>query len=669
MIRFPLIQELSVDNYALYPGSSSDRAGFTTPFLPGLTLILGANGLGKTTLVWLLYRMLCGPYDISGLDSGRPLGTRRLEARQIHKTKHLFAQRVEDDAVAGEACLRFNLGDKCITIARSLNDLDLTAFRVDGTDFSVDDEETYQSEIAALAGVWSFGDWILLLRHLTFYFEDRRALVWDPSAQTQICRLLFLPPETARQWTESERQILELDSQARNLGAAVRKQARSLAQDEELKTAAPAVEAELGTLASLQESDEEKRDQLDEAILALDRIRKEARLALLTAEHEREAALRALGHAKLMALQERFPAAAETARYILAQLFAEGTCLVCGNGVPEVARSLESRVDRSRCVVCDTPIDRNDEGNTEIESLSEVRIAKSSESLERTDRKLTSARARMASREREYEDYRLQLDKIDAVLAARRTRIDTLIRRLPDEAQELRRRREEFAVLRRQVDSMKKELTARREAFTGFIGEVRESIIKHAPRIRETFVGYAGEFLLEDCDLQWSVRARRVGQTGPTVKFPVFELDLASASHQSPVRRSGPDEVSESQREFIDLAFRMALMEAADPTSGATLIIDAPESSLDAVFVRRAAEVLARFGEPENDNRLVLTSNLTDGDLIPRLVRLCDIDTGSQRLIDLFEIAEPTAAVRQHLAEYHDVKQRLWQHAQGGATE
>ena len=668
MIRFPLIQELSVDNYGLYPGSSSDRAGFTTSFLPGLTLILGANGLGKTTLVWLLDRMLCGPYDISGLNSGGRLGTRRLEARQIHKTKRLFAQRVEDDAIAGEARLRFDLGHERITIARSLNDLALTAFSVDGTEFARD-EEVYQSEIAALAGVWSFGDWILLLRHLTFYFEDRRALVWDPTAQTQICRLLFLPPETARQWTESERKILELDSQARNLGAAVRKQEQSLAEDEELKTAAPAVEAELSTLGNLQESDEEKRDQLDEATLALDRTRREARLALLTAEHERESALRALEHAKLLALQERFPTAAETARYILAQLFAEGTCLACGNEVLEVAESLESRIDRSRCVVCDTPIDRGDKEDAETKRLSEKRIAKYSESLDRTDRKLTTARARLANREREYADFSQQLDEIEAALAVRRTRMDTLIRRLPDQAQELRRRREEFAVLRRRVNSMKKELSARREAFADFIGKVKASIVKHAPQIRETFVGYAGEFLLEDCDLRWSVRARRVGQTGPTVDFPVFELDLASASHQSPVRRSGPDEVSESQREFIDLAFRMALMEAADPKSGATLVIDAPESSLDAVFVRRAAEVLARFGEPANDNRLVVTSNLTDGDLIPRLLGLCNIDTGEQRLIDLFEIAEPTAAVREHLAEYRNVKQRLWAHAQEGATE
>ena len=187
--------------------------------------------------------------------------------------------------------------------------------------------------------------------------------------------------------------------------------------------------------------------------------------------------------------------------------------------------------------------------------------------------------------------------------------------------------------------------------------------------VRDRFESYAREFLLEDCDLSWSTLAQKVGQTGIRIEFPVFELDLASASYLSPVRRSGPEEVSESQREFIDLSFRMALMEAAAAESGGTLVIDAPESSLDAVFVRRAAEVLARFGNADEMNRLVVTSNLTDGDLVPRLLERCGFDSREQRIVDLFEIAEPTAAVREHFDEYNAVRQRLWRHAEGGARE
>ena len=48
---------------------------------------------------------------------------------------------------------------------------------------------------------------------------------------------------------------------------------------------------------------------------------------------------------------------------------------------------------------------------------------------------------------------------------------------------------------------MKAKLSKRRVAFSSFIEEVKEQIVDHAPLIKETFEGYAREFLLEDCDL------------------------------------------------------------------------------------------------------------------------------------------------------------------------
>ena len=274
--------------------------------------------------------------------------------------------------------------------------------------------------------------------------------------------------------------------------------------------------------------------------LEVDPIRKNARLALIGAEHDREAALRALEHARLAALQERFPTADETARYILAQLLAEGACLACGNDVPEVAESLESRVRLSRCVVCDTLLDQDQTRNAETLSLSDKRISRAAEVLNHSKAKLTPARSRLDDSEKEYADYRQRFEAVNAAFAERRTRMDTLIRQLPDEAKALRHRRQELAMLRGRVEAMKANLSKRRVAFSSFIEEVKKLIVDHAPLIKETFEGYAREFLLEDCDLRWGVLPQRVGQTGPRVDFPVFELDLASASYRSPVRRSGP---------------------------------------------------------------------------------------------------------------------------------
>jgi hypothetical protein len=96
----------------------------------------------------------------------------------------------------------------------------------------------------------------------------------------------------------------------------------------------------------------------------------------------------------------------------------------------------------------------------------------------------------------------------------------------------------------------------------------------------------------------------------------------------------------------------MALMQIAAWGGVGTLTIDAPESSLDAVFTRRAADVLGRFAE-NHGNRLVLTSNLVEGQLIPSLIRpgLHQPDR-KEPSVDLFKIAAPTAATRELKAEY-----------------
>ena len=168
---------------------------------------------------------------------------------------------------------------------------------------------------------------------------------------------------------------------------------------------------------------------------------------------------------------------------------------------------------------------------------------------------------------------------------------------------------------------MRSELVELRSQFAGYIDSINRKLARRKNEVKETFDRFAAGFLLEECNLVWAPTKARLGETGELMSFPAFELEMGGASFPSPVRRHGPGQVSESQREFIDLAFRMTLMAVAAEDTGGSLVIDAPESSLDAVFVSRAAEVLAAFADPNSHNRLVITSNLIEGDLIPALVR------------------------------------------------
>lgn len=659
MINFPIFKKLEIIDFGLYPGTQ-DNPGLSIDFKPGLTLILGANGLGKTTLITILYRLLTGPYDIPALVARTNLGGASLQPTALGSAaRKIFARRVTDGATNASARLTLTIGDTEVVIQRRLRDLALTQFVIDAKPLNLNEAKTFQSQITNLVGVWSFGDWILLLRHMVFYFEDRRALVWDPSAQRQLLRLLLLPASDARQWTEDERAILELDSRMRNLRFAVYREEQALTVVETKVRHSADVRQELETLEQLQSTDVAQREFLDQSFVDLDSARQKARLRHLKAQQERESRYRRFERAKLLAVESRFPQGSDSARYILEHLFTEEDCLVCGNHVPGAAALLQKRITENDCVVCGTDLSES-EVEVPAPTVADRRVTRAAKALEEIEPELSHAFNQYQETTDEFNDASLQLATLDAKISERTARIDLLISRLPPSEQDIHKQRSDLATMRSRTEALTSELAEMRETFGAFIDAQNQAMVTHSSAIMEKFADFAGGFLLEIVNLVWAPQRARVGQTGETIQFPAFELDMTGTNFPTPVRRTGPEHVSESQREFIDLAFRMSLMQVASQLGLSSLVIDAPESSLDAVFVTRAADVLAKFADSQSGNRLTITTNLVEGELIPELLkRSAAPDDRISRVVDLFEIAEPTAAIRELRTEYRDLMNRL----------
>lgn len=661
MINFPIFEKLEVEGFGLYPGSKSSP-GAALEFKPGLTLILGANGLGKTTLITILFRCLTGPYDIPALISRADLGNSSLKVALLGPSaKAIFAQRVTDGARDATARLTVRIGAAELVIERRLRDLALTSLMIDGVAHKTDEVAGFQRAIADLVGVWSFGDWILLLRHMIFYFEDRRELVWDSSAQRQLLRTLLLPATVAQTWTEDERAILELDSRMRNLRFAAYREEQALTEVEVKVRRSGDVREELKTLEALQSTDIAEREKFDKAFVELDRRKQAARLALLKSQQERESRYREFERAKLRAVEARFPKKSETARYILEQLFAEADCLACGNHVPKAALLLEERIAHSDCVVCGSDLS-TDTIEVPPAKLADRRVKKAQTSLEAIEPQLREAEEQQKLTETEFDKSRLKLAELDAAISTRTARIDLLVQRLPPDQQDIHKQRSELASMRSRVETLNKELTDKRTAFSAFVDSQSQGMAQKSAAIMSTFSTFAKGFLLETVDLVWAPQRARIGQSGEPIEFPAFELNMTGTNFATAVRRNGPEAVSESQREFIDLAFRMALMQVASADGRSSMVIDAPESSLDAVFVTRAAEVLARYADPTRANRLITTSNLVEGELIPELLkRSAPSGDRISRVVDLFKIAEPTAAIRELGGEYKRILKALFE--------
>ncbi|MGA4323376.1 AAA family ATPase [Ectopseudomonas hydrolytica] len=659
MISFPICEKLRITGYGLYPGQSGDH-DLDIDFQPGLTLILGANGLGKTTLITLLFRMLTGPADLR-LRGGEAMGTASLDAIDINSEKRReFAQRVRDGAENAKASLTFKLGSSCITVTRALRNLQIEEVSVDGEVLQAT-EELYQSIICEKAGVYAFGDFLLLLRQLVFFFEDRRSLVWDTTAQRQILRTLFLVPEEAKEWSHLERIALRLDSELRNIQAVMTREERRTDQTIRKQQNISEVRIQLEATEQLRRTDLLRQEFLGTRAAELDSILTVYRLNKLRAEQTADSAKRNVERAQLSVIEKSFPSVDESLRYIFAQLVSDGVCRACGQESHSAVERMHRNISEKLCAICDHPLP---EGNlVSAAELSATRIESAKIESSNAQQHLASVNKTYRETLTEYSNVQNELAELSNRIDQQHQKIRALTQQLPPEEASVRESQNSVEALRVRVESLRSQLAVAQENFSEFVTIRTRRLHNIAEQLKSTFSNYAEGFLLEKISLTWSPIQQKVGQfrDNPFIEFPAFGLDITGSDFPEPVRRDGPEQVSESQREFIDLAFRMALIEVSTHNNSGTLVIDAPESSLDAVFVRRAADVLGRFAKATQSNRLIVTSNILSGDLLPELIRASSDSEHNAGIIDLFELGVPTAAIKALHSEYALYRQNLFE--------
>lgn len=659
MASFPITLSLKVQNYGLYPGADGS-GNLDIKFQPGLTLILGANGLGKTTLITMIFRLMTGPFDLS-LPNGS-IGTTELKATSLNSDGvREFAARVNDSAKTAKATLDFDLGGKRFSVTRSLSNLALQSFSIDG-ELQTRDELTFQKDIAAAANLATFGEWILVLRTMVFFFEDRRALVWDVSAQRQLLRCLLLSPEQATKWAVAERDILTLDTRMRNLQSALKREEREIAETEIKTTSAPGVAAALKAAEAASQRLIEQQEQLADRLDVADRSRHRARLDLLRAESDCDSAIRELERARLSAIEARFPTADESVRYIIAHLMTNGECLVCKTKNREDKRTeFIQAIDKRICVICDAQLPTTEPAV----DIGDERIAALLSKVDATTKAMKAASQHLNESTAEYEKVNQDLATCASELADINDQITSFVNQLPPGEKAAREQHEELRGLQHRVDDLRSQIKKARRKFHRDMTSHRDSIRRFAKGIKQAFEDAAQGFLMEDSGLTWTTISEPVGQAGldgaELTEYPAFAVDLSGGDFAGLVRRDGPNQVSESQREFIDLAFRMALIKVSASNKAGTIVIDAPESSLDAVFVDRASKVLARFANDNKVNRLLATSNLAASPLIPSLMIAAEKNYGKRvgRIVDLFILGMPTRAMRDLASEYNRYKNAL----------
>lgn len=653
MVAVPIIERLTVRSYGLY-SRGGDEVDFD--FDSNLTIVLGANGLGKSTLINLTHRMLTGPVDIADGESDS-LGTASLRVRALtNARRHLFAARVSDHAVTASATVRVRFeSDGWVAITRRLDTLRLIEAVADNGQ-SITVEEELQALLVMRAELGSFSDWLLLLRYVVFFQENRRALIWDPAAQRQILRPLFLAPAEANEWVELERAILRFDSESRNLRAVLGRLEPTVADDS-------------GTLTSrevraLRRRLQTVRDRLAAAEVALEDVsteltdaeseREDARLAWLAAEDALDGARREYERSKLLFIGARLPDLDATTSYLYSLLLSGDQCAACGAQAPALNEELEQRLRRGQCLVCGSDVVPDP---TPVPSVTERRIDVLLAAVDERRERVEATRSRVEVAEGRYAELLESSRLARREAAALEQRSSDLMSQLPPEAAG---QIDELRILRNRLTLSEANLEEARVNFQAFVVDKTRQILQRADDLEFSFRRYASSFLVEQSRLTWSAEPTRIGQSGPRFPLPQYKLMMTGSDFPDATLRDSVEDVSESQREFIDLAFRMALIAVASRGGAGTLLIDDPGSSLDAVFERKAAQVLNDFASSAVDSHLVVTANLSSGEFVPELVhRFRQRNTVNPLVLDLLEIATPTAAFEEFRAQYEVERDRV----------
>ena len=623
-ILLPVIGQLSVKNYPLYPGV--DRNGLQLPFPDGVTVLAGVNGVGKTTLLNLMMRMLLGPFNRAKDDQELS----RVSDRELIQDKKFsfFADRVPDDLGENEtATMSFSIGKTTFRVTRYLGTMELKSVMINGKTARFANEYLFLDRLANESGLANKYDFHVCVRYLQFFTEERLHALWSPGAQFEFFKMLFFDEAAAKRIDKAFKVVQGLDSDVRNRTYQLNNRRKALPPkrptladeqlveldsrivkaQEEYDAAFKKFETEQGTFADLQTRGRAADARFDEA---------EATQAELMSQ---------LVHADAAFIAQALPDLDEKLQFLM-QGLGTGRCFMCGKGSHNETAAIGKKLRGGHCFVCNSVIQRKGK-STNVTPLSAARVRDLEKRAANVQTELDAIKKERNAAGEGYEDAAKSVRAAATLRAEALRRLDALRAQRPANADSKSDLEADIDREQAAIDAMVAKRTAAVAAYKDEVQRARATMDDVKEDLRIKLTEYAEAFLREEVNVLFSAQDKFKIATGSgSVNVPTFQIKMTSSTYETPQLRLTSDNVSESQKEFLDLAFRMAVLDIVSKDGATMLVVETPEASLDSWFMLRAADLMRKFAPKDSHpaRKLVATSNLNGTDMIPALLGLID---------------------------------------------
>ena len=603
-IYLPELLSINIKNYTLYPNGLD----YTYDFVKGINLVLGGNGMGKTTFVNIIKFGLIGLYR-KAKDLTRTYQGRAIVKRLLYPSDYFSARRDDSILVTGEATvtIRFRIKDELFVVTRSLDSGLLLSVDVNGREVEgemiaeeryerLDKEDlqrqyllyAYENLIASHSNL-TFDDLIFFVNEILFFGENHNTVLWNDGidgrtdVQNELFNKYFNEPELDKERQEMSRQARYYDSLSRhksedmrvitnlmkklNTGSTEKQDGISPTVDIiALKSQLEKLSAELSTIQYSQK-------KLDDEISILQgEINRDSLKASKVDDEKKE-------------LEKEMNASLWETLHPMYDVFVKNIqlnhiCPICNQSAENlVERATEST---TRCFVC---------GNEIQLSTDEFLAAKYKEVLA-THNNLYQSIANKQRKIRAIEDQQSDLDRDFREKDLQRRSLQQQLREQefnragasePDKLQALDDEYNKYAMEKEDFQKKSEEFDAKAKVLTS---KIEDEILSNVSRFSDIFASFAERFLGVKCALEYTSYDDR-----PKRFYPVIDGKV----------RKQEESLSESQRFFIDHSFRMSILSFFYKTPS-FYIVETPDSSLDLSYEQNAAGVTV-LEKAEYNNR------------------------------------------------------------------
>jgi hypothetical protein len=585
----------------------------------GTNIILGGNGLGKTTLMQAIV------YGLTG-------GSREIETEKSLRWDHRYFRSRLGGTNARHAAVEVEFAFKNVVIGvrRGFAGPYVTALRLGVKHWN--DNPKYGDFARALlryGGYKSEEDFAFIVHRLLYLPESRKLLAWDTDAQTRLLMLINQDVAPEADFQSRRAQLKELDSKKRHIHVAVGKAQTQLSTlmefDDEEQTAsdagedgdvsqtlAPTSASGLGDLVSNLHQVALERTKADRELTVVTRSLSEVsgsieELQQKVDNSEAELVLTFISE------QER------ESELALAKLLQFGVCPACGTHRKELHAAAIRYARDHLCTLCgsEVPSDSNDRLAT-LRSQMHERLS-AQKQLEDAFRLATNRREELRRTE---QDLQATINEIRFTQPV----VTLTEAELPVESLQ------GLKALKADLDSQESELAAQIEELSSELQREYSTFMRTAAerlsQVRSHYSAYATEFLGLDCTLA------EVGGGDRMLGLMKF------VPHFNGVERDSPESCSEAQRFFLDIAFRMALIDLATELTShkATFLCETPENALDMSYVSNVVNMFLRFAK--RGHNLLLTANIQLGGIAQQLLRAGRPSQRRGRFLNLLDIGQ-----------------------------